>query len=96
MCIFDTRQSARLLKSIARSRYPIRTLDAGANSVIAALTAVVNGSVVNEDVTRTIDASTAMVKITTDIKVEGSGKEYPFYALTAGWACRLHHGTSQG
>lgn len=48
-------------------------------AVIAALTAVVNGSVVNEDVTRTIDASTAMVKITTDIKVEGSGKEYPFY-----------------
>ena len=36
-------------------------------------------AVVNEEVTRTVDASTAMVKITTDIKVEGSGKEYSFY-----------------
>jgi oligosaccharyltransferase complex subunit alpha (ribophorin I) len=36
-------------------------------------------AVVNEEVTRTVDASTAIVKVTTDIKVEGSGKEYPFY-----------------
>lgn len=34
---------------------------------------------INEDVSRTVDASSSIVKITTDIKVSGSGKEYPFY-----------------
>lgn len=41
---------------------------------------VVKGTeTINEEVSRTIDASSAIVKITTDIKVSGSGKEYPFY-----------------
>ena len=51
--------------------------------LVGALAAVALSATVNEEVTRTVDASTAMVKITTDIKVEGGGKEYPFYVPTS-------------
>lgn len=43
--------------------------------VLAALS-VINAATVNKEVTRTIDASTSIVKIVTDIKITGATKEY--------------------
>lgn len=47
--------------------------------IVVGLGAVVAAETINEEVSRTIDASSSIVKITTDIKVSGSSKEYPFY-----------------
>jgi oligosaccharyltransferase complex subunit alpha (ribophorin I) len=54
----------------------------GVKLVVLALfigVAAVWAETLNEEVTRTVDISTAIVRITTDIKASGSGKEYDFY-----------------